>query len=136
MEMDVQLNSSLISGIALILLISGCAQPAPKLPSDYSSIDSSIQISEYKFNKSELTLECDEISQEIVNLKSQINKIDNLIASKRSSEQAIGFFANLFLPPLWVIMNKTDSLKVARLKIHNRVDTLMHLYQHKSCPPH
>lgn len=115
------------------LILVGCAQTAPSLPPDVGSINSIETLSASQFEDSDLQLTCGEIEDRIVALRDQSEEVRERIAENRGDDQALGFFASLVFPPLWLAMDNDEDGKNLANRIQDRIDTLLSLRRLKTC---
>lgn len=130
------MRSILLTKIAVLLaaLFSySCAHTAPDLPPDYGSENSSIHLDESKFEKADLALGCQQIKEELTELRNQKAAIKSQIVASRESDQSIGYFSSVIFPPLWLAIDNDDDFKALLDRVQERIDTLISLSRLKYC---
>ncbi len=116
-----------------VLVVAGCARPAPELPQDYGSVDANAILLAEDFSRADLGLSCDGIDREMSALSAEMRTLDSKIRGKHGSNEAAGYIAGVLFPPAILATDSGEGEKQALDAHQARRDEFVALKRLKSC---
>lgn len=114
------------------LLVTGCAAPAPSLPTDTTSVNRTQSITLDAFSADDAAFSCEKIEMERQVIDQQMKAANGEIEGNRKPNQVAGYLGGLFIVPL-VATESNQAEKDQITKLYTRKDTLIKLSAAKSC---
>ena len=118
--------------VAILLVASACARPAPELPPDYGSVDTENRLTADQFSQADLALSCPAIRTEQNGLTDEASRLTGVIRDSKDYNEAIGILGALFIVPALAADQNPDEKRRLN-EIQSRWDTLVALHRFKSC---
>lgn len=119
--------------LVCIVFFSSCSKEAPSLPQDYTSVDSQSSIDNTEFSTELIKLTCDDINLQLQALNKMNENNINAISKTRHKDQAVGYFASVFFPPLWLAIDTHEETKDKIAEVYKQKDNLYKLKVYKKC---
>ena len=113
----------------------GCARNAPSLPPDLGHLPATERLLAGDIESAEGKLDCVELENASSQSRALSKQLEEMIASKRGQNQAVGYFSGLLFPPLLLAAeHSTDAKKVLDDEQAKR-DRIDRLSKAKTCAP-
>lgn len=115
-----------------LLLLSGCAASAPKLPPDTTSVNRARDLTIADFAETDRTMSCEAVADERRQISASLAAANGRIEANRTQNQVAGYFgALLIVPAIATEGNYAEKDEITRL--YHRQDTLIQLAAMKGC---
>jgi hypothetical protein len=117
----------------VVLLLGGCASPAPSLPPDTTGTTSLHRVSAADFAPSDMALSCTQIDGERADLNGRMEKANANIMANRHDNQVAGYFGATVMPLAYLATEGNYADKDAVKAAYARRDVLDKLVVLKGC---
>jgi len=123
----------LTASLAAAALTAACQRAAPPLPPDLSHLPATQRLLPGDQESPEAQLDCTALRREAARNQDLSIKLEEAIATERSSNQAIGYVATVFFPPLWLAARTDAEAKETLNNLQNKQDRINRLIKSKPC---
>ncbi|MGO8915054.1 MAG: hypothetical protein ACLQJR_04020 [Stellaceae bacterium] len=116
-----------------LLVLAGCAAPAPPLPPDTTSVNRMQELTLGDFSASDAAMSCDDVAAERRTNAAAMKAANDRIEGNRTQNQVAGYLGALFLVP-YLATEGNYAEKDQITQLYQRHDTLIRLASVKHCP--
>lgn len=128
-------STSKAAAICLAFVVAGCARNAPSLPPDLSHLPATERLLAGDLESAEGKLDCGALENDSSRSRALSKQLEEMIASKRGQNQAVGYFSALLFPPLLLAAEHSAEAKKVLDDEQAKRDRIDRLSRAKACAP-